>query len=101
MTSSLQSVADDILVKLSRIEERHRALERRCRELEEANADLQYQLRQTQSELEQSRRDAEFLTLSHRLAESPAALVQARKIIASMIRRVDKAISLAGDDLSL
>ena len=97
MTSSLQSVADDILVKLSRIEERHRALERRCRELEEANADLQYQLRQTQSELEQSRRDAEFLTLSHRLAESPAALVQARK----MIRRVDKAISLAGDDLSL
>lgn len=70
----------------------------RITKLEERIYDLETNLDDTQTELHKARLDVEFLTVSHKLADSPEALVAARKTIASLIRKVDSAISLVKND---
>lgn len=60
----------------------------RCRE-----QDLLMQLRLTRQELDRAKSDAQFLRVSHRLASSPDSLVEARRLIAGLIRNIDKAIA--------
>lgn len=60
----------------------------RCRE-----QDLLMQLRLTRQELDQAKSDVQFLRVSHRLASSPDSLVEARRLIAGLIRNIDKAIA--------
>lgn len=59
---------------------------------------LRADLEKCQEELKHSRIEAEYLSLSHKLADSPEALANARKIISGLIRRVDAAISLIKKD---
>lgn len=60
----------------------------RCRE-----QDLLMQLRLTRQELDRAKSDVQFLRVSHRLASSPDSLVEARRLIAGLIRNIDKAIA--------
>lgn len=69
-----------------------------CEELETKIYDLQSALRNREEELKQARIEIEFLTLSHRLADSPEALANARTTIARLIRRIDSAIALIKND---
>lgn len=55
--------------------------------------DLRRQLQQADRDLEQARTDIRFLRVSHRLAASPGALVEARRMISSLIRNIDRAIA--------
>lgn len=101
MPVSLQSKLENIFRKIKRIEDEREQLRERCRMLEEKNGDLQRELGATRKELDKALMDAEFLTLSHRLADDPDTIIDARRKISSLIRRVDKAIRLATDDPSL
>ncbi len=101
MPSSLQSTLTAIEKKISLLEQSRSQLAQRCSELERANADLESKLRETEKLLEAQRLDSQFLTVSHRLADSPDTIVEARRKISNIIRRIDKAISLATDDPSL
>lgn len=66
--------------------------------LERENSDLREELEATRQALAQSRTDAEYLSLSHKLADNPEALAQARTTVRKMIGRLDRAIALLKDD---
>lgn len=76
---------------------RNAALER-CKNLEIEIANLTAELKSCKDELQKARLDAEYLSLSHKLADSPQALADARHIIGGMIRKVDAAIALIKND---
>lgn len=92
----------EILVSIS---DRVSALENRLRAVEAENALLRTQLDDTRARLDETRTerdhallDVEFLTVSHRLADSPEAIQSARTRISRMIRTLDKCITLLKDD---
>lgn len=76
---------------------RQQALER-IAELEMQNTELRKELEERDAMLAQARLDAEFLSLSHKLADSPEALARARHIIGGLIKKVDAAINLVKND---
>ncbi len=76
---------------------RDRALAR-CEELSARISDLEADLTESRESLQKANLDIEFLKLSHRLADSPEAIVNARKTISRLIRRIDSAINLIKSD---
>lgn len=66
--------------------------------LREENAALKEELKATEEKLHNSTLDAKFLTLSHKLADNPQSLADARKMVSKMLGRVEKAIALLQDD---
>ena len=66
-----------------------------------SNDKLREQLENSQRLLQQRNMDAEFLSVSHKLADNPQALADARTIIRKMILRVEKAIRLLKEDAAL
>lgn len=78
------------------------AIQRRQREqivrLEKENEDLRTQLSETRAELDNTRKDVEFLTMSHRLADSPDSVIRARRRIARLIRTIDNCISMLKEE---
>lgn len=67
-------------------------------EAREELADLRRQLAQAEEEIHKRDLDIEFLRLSHRLAEGPQALAEARATVRRMIAGVDKALALLKED---
>lgn len=78
------------------------AIQRRQREqivrLEKENEDLRTQLSETRAELDNTKKDVEFLTMSHRLADSPDSVISARRRIARLIRTIDNCISMLKEE---
>ena len=70
----------------------------RLKFLEEENSRLKIQYEKYKEELEKKEKDIEFLSLSHRLADSPEALQEARRKIAGLIRTIDSCIRLINED---
>lgn len=86
--------------KIERLaDSRDKALSR-CDNLEKEIVALKADLKSCREELQQARLDAQYLALSHKLADSPQALADARHIIGSLIRKVDAAIALIKNDPS-
>lgn len=79
------------------LEERDRLLDK-IRELDSENRELKAQKEQDRLMLENSRKDIEFLSMSHRLADSPEALVEARNKISKLVRTIDSCIRLLKED---
>ena len=79
------------------LEERDRLLDK-IRELDSENRELKAQKEQDRLLLENSRKDIEFLSMSHRLADSPEALVEARNKISKLVRTIDSCIRLLKED---
>ena len=79
------------------LEERDRLLDK-IRELDSENRELKAQKEQDLLLLENSRKDIEFLSMSHRLADSPEALVEARNKISKLVRTIDSCIRLLKED---
>lgn len=73
-------------------------LKARISELEITNSDLQKRHQEDQKLLQQAKKNIEFLSLSHRLAATPEALLSARKNIADMIKTIDSCLSLINED---
>lgn len=79
------------------VDSRDNALSR-CNDLEKEIAALKKDLQSCRDELKQAQLDAQYLSLSHKLADSPQALADARHIIGGLIRKVDAAIALIKND---
>lgn len=94
LTTLLKSI-DSKVTELSAI---HRQLQERIAMLEEENEDLRRQLDETRSQLDSTRNDVEFLTMSHRLADSPDSIISARRRIARLIRTIDNCISMLKEE---
>ncbi|MBO4965439.1 MAG: hypothetical protein J6C81_04145 [Muribaculaceae bacterium] len=54
---------------------------------------LKTDIERMRKELDKARLDIQFLTVSHKLAQSPDALVDTRKVVAALIRDIDKCIA--------
>lgn len=82
---------------LTLVSQRDKALSE-LKAVRQENASLNQQLISTRSALEESRMEAEYLSVSHKLADNPQALAEARQSLRKMIARVEKAIRLLEDD---
>lgn len=94
LTTLLKSV-DDKVAEISSI---HLRLHSRIKELEKENETLNQELDNSRRELAKALNDVEFLTLSHRLADSPDSIVSARRRIARLIRTIDNCISMLKEE---
>lgn len=74
---------------------------RQCALLQEENFALKRDLQSCREELHKTRLDAKYLEVSHKLADSPDALVRARHILGTLIKKVDSAINLIKNDPAL
>ena len=63
--------------------------------------DLRQQLDQCREELDEARTEVDFLTVSHRLADSPANLISARRRLQRLIAKIDRCVSLLKDDADI
>ncbi|MDE6811715.1 MAG: hypothetical protein K2J15_05130 [Muribaculaceae bacterium] len=98
MPDSPSALIAGIQNKIALLSERRDRAESRCLELEKQIADLSATIRDKDQQLNEARLEIEFLTLSHRLADSPEALANARNTISRIIRKVDSAIALIKSD---
>lgn len=71
------------------------------RQVQEELADLKRELETAREEIHKKDLDIEFLTLSHKLADNPGALAEARATVRRLISRIDKAIALLNEDARL
>lgn len=71
---------------------------KRIEELETENRHLQNKSLEDRHALNQALRDVEFLSMSHKLAASPEAIIEAREKISSLIRTIDKCIRMINED---
>ena len=68
-----------------------------AREAEE----LRDQLDECREQLREARMEIDFLTVSHRLADSPANLISARRRVQRLIAKIDRCVSLHKEDADI
>lgn len=83
----LASQRDEALLRLAESEEERKLLESEVKALKE--------------KLHKSELDREYLQVSHKIADTPQALAEARTLVKGMIKRVDNAISFLMEDAQL
>ncbi len=84
--------------KISKLADINQGLHARIESLEEENQNLRLELEEMKSRLKQAETDAQFLTMSHRLAQSPDTIISTRRHIARLIRNIDKCISMLKEE---
>lgn len=93
MAVNLQTIFDGIRQKANGLAARCEELVREREEREKRIADLEAENRELRARVEQLKTDNEFLTVSHRLAQSPDEIVRSRRLISGWIRDIDRCIS--------
>lgn len=93
-SEELQALSAMISRLASQRDEAREALAKARREI----SDLAVELELTREELHARTLDVEFLSVSHKLAEGPQALADARRVVRGMIARVDRALDLLKSD---
>lgn len=74
---------------------------RRLADSEEEKKLLESEIKALKEKLHKSELDREFLQVSHKIADTPQALADARALVKGMIKRVDNAISFLMEDAQL
>lgn len=93
----IRSVSD-LVKKIDSLLNLQKKLQDRVAALETQNRELMKQHIDDVSSLEKAKRELDFLTISHRLADSPEALVSARNEISKLIRTIDNCIRMIKED---
>ena len=93
----LQSISK-LSKKIETLLEEKKSLLERVKNLEIQNQELIQRHLKDQEEIERKNKDIEFLSLSHRLADNPEALVSARNKISQLIRTIDSCIRMIKED---
>lgn len=94
MAESLIATLEKLDARIKDITARNALLAARNRELEELNADLLRKAQEAERERDRARLDAEYLTVSHRLADHPDTIVDTRRHIAKLIRNIDRCLEM-------
>lgn len=58
-------------------------------------------LEECRRELKEARMEIDFLTVSHRLADSPENLISARRRLQRMIYKIDRCVTLLREDADI
>lgn len=94
MATPLPDILDTLRLQIEAKRKEYARLKERNRLLEEENADLRRLAAEAQKEREKAMLDAEFLAVSHKLADSPDTLVSARRHLARLIRNIDRCLEM-------
>lgn len=101
MARQLLRVIDDLRSSIVKLASQRDSLrienERLAKELET----LRGQLEESRKELSAARMEVDFLTVSHRLADSPDKLISARRRLQRLITKIDRCVSLLKDDADI
>lgn len=84
--------------RIDRLLEQQIILQKKLADLESSNNELKNQHEKDLLLLSQQQKQIEFLSLSHRLADSPEALIAARNKISKLIRTIDNCIRLINEE---
>lgn len=84
--------------KIDGLLRQQKKLREKVNKLELQNQELQLLHQQDKASLLDAQKKIEFLSLSHRLADSPEALIQARNNVSRLIRTIDKCIQMINED---
>lgn len=98
MGTTLSEKLKSLLKKTEELASQRDAAVREAESLREENLQLAKELKEMRERLEQKELDCRYLTLSHKLADTPQGLADSRKLLRQLIGRVDKAIRLIADD---
>ena len=94
MATPLPDILDTLRLQIEARRKEYARLKERNRLLEEENADLRRLAAEAQKEREKAMLDAEFLAVSHKLADSPDTHVSARRHLARLIRNIDRCLEM-------
>ncbi len=94
MARSLVTIFEELESRIATLQEDMGELRKRNSELEMENAELRKREAEAQQAREQALLDVEYLKVSYRLAESPDTLAETRKVIAGLIRNIDRCIEM-------
>lgn len=94
MAQSLLSILENLEARQEELRAEMESLRKRNRELEEENADLRSKEAEALKIRDKALLDVEYLSVSHHLAENPDTLIDARRIIAGLIRNIDRCIAM-------
>ena len=94
MASSLLSVLESMRVKIDSLTENVETLREKNRMLEEENEVLRRTIDETRIERDKAKLESDFLTVSHRLADDPDSIIDARRLISRLIRNIDRCIEM-------
>ena len=62
---------------------------------------MQQQLDECRRELREARMEVDFLTVSHRLADSPQNIISARRRLQRLIAKIDRCVTLLKEDADI
>ena len=94
-------MAESLMSILEKLDDRIRFLSAENAELRKLNSllsgeneDLRRQAAETGRERDKALLDADYLSVSHKLADSPESLVSARRHISRLIRNIDRCLDM-------
>lgn len=94
MAASLPTLLALMHEKIAKIGRHQEELKARIATLTEENEELRAELERVSRERDKACEDAEFLTYSYRIANSPDSLIQTRRHIAGLIREIDRCLEM-------
>lgn len=94
MAQSLLSILEQLQGNIETLKEEIGRLRQKNRELEEENAGLREKTAEAEASREKALLDAEYMAVSHKLADSPDTLADTRRLIAGLIRNIDRCIAM-------
>lgn len=97
-SATLSEVLASLIEKTASLGKKIQELESRNAGLQSKIEELEGRLSESEAALERARLDADYLTVSHRLADSPDTLIATRRRISALIRTIDRCISMLKDD---
>ncbi len=69
--------------------------------LKQENETLKSQLAECRQDLTTARMEVDFLTISHRLADSPEKIISARRRLQRLIAKIDRCVTLLKEDADI
>lgn len=94
MATSLTSILQQLDERIKGLNKQNADLRQRNAELTEENENLKRQAKDAREERDKAMLDAQYLAVSHKLADNPDTLATARRQISQMIRNIDRCLNM-------
>lgn len=94
MASNLISNLENLEAKIGKLAAKVKELETRNAYLENQNKELVRKADEAEKSRAKAEQEAEFMAVSHRLADNPDTLADTRRHIAGLIRNIDRCLEM-------
>lgn len=101
MARLLTSIIKDLKRKMLTLAAEREQSAAKLEKLERENESLKEQLAECLRDLQTAKMEVDFLTISHRLADSPENLISARRRVQRLIAKIDRCVSLLKEDAEI